>query len=113
MAGWGRGLLAGPPLRAAMNPSLDRSSIAGALLASHALPAPTCTEPGKTEGSHCSVCNEVLKAQETIPAKGHTPVTDPAEEATCTKAGKTEGSHCSVCNEVLKAQETIDPLGHL
>ncbi len=32
---------------------------------------PTCTEPGKTEGSHCSVCGEVLVAQKEIPAKGH------------------------------------------
>ena len=31
----------------------------------------TCTEAGKTEGKHCSVCGEVIKAQETIPAKGH------------------------------------------
>ena len=33
--------------------------------------APTCTEPGKTEGSHCSVCNEVLTAQQTVNALGH------------------------------------------
>ena len=33
--------------------------------------AATCAEAGKTEGKHCSVCNEVLVAQTTIPAKGH------------------------------------------
>ena len=33
--------------------------------------APSCTEPGLTEGSHCSVCDEVIKAQETVPATGH------------------------------------------
>ena len=33
--------------------------------------APTCTETGLTEGSHCSVCGEVIVAQTTIPATGH------------------------------------------
>lgn len=32
---------------------------------------PTCTEPGKTAGSHCGVCNKVLTAQTEIPALGH------------------------------------------
>ncbi len=33
--------------------------------------AATCTTSGKTEGKRCSVCNEVLTAQEVIPATGH------------------------------------------
>ena len=103
--------------------------------------AATCTTEGKTEGSHCSVCSAVLKAQKTIAVLGHdwgdwtkaddqnhtrtckrdsthtetaahTVVTDAAVKATCTTAGKTEGSHCSVCNGVLNAQETIAALGH-
>ena len=74
--------------------------------------APTCTETGKTEGKHCSVCNTVLKAQEVIPATGHKEVTDAAVAPTCTQTGLTEGSHCSVCNTVLKAQEVIPALGH-
>ncbi len=32
--------------------------------------APTATETGKTEGSHCVICGKVLKAQEIIPATG-------------------------------------------
>ncbi len=33
--------------------------------------APTCTGTGLTEGSRCSRCGVVLKAQETVPALGH------------------------------------------
>ena len=48
---------------------------------------PTCTETGLTEGSHCSVCGEVFKAQEEIPALGHD-----WEEATFSKP-----QTCRVC----------------
>lgn len=33
--------------------------------------AATCTTAGKTAGSHCLVCNTIIKAQEEIPATGH------------------------------------------
>ena len=74
--------------------------------------APTCTESGLTEGKHCGVCDFVITAQETVPAKGHTPVTDPAKAPTCTEAGLTEGKHCGVCNATLTAQETVPAKGH-
>ena len=74
--------------------------------------AATCETEGKTEGKHCSVCGEVLKKQEVIPAKGHTEVIDEAVAATCETEGKTEGKHCSVCDEVLKKQEVIPAKGH-
>ena len=72
----------------------------------------TCETAGKTEGSHCTTCGKVLKAQETIPAKDHTAVTDAGVGATCEATGKTEGSHCATCGKVLKAQETIPAKGH-
>ena len=74
--------------------------------------APTCTETGLTEGKHCSVCNEVLVAQEVVSALGHTEVVDEAVAPTCTETGLTAGKHCAVCGEVLVAQETVDALGH-
>ena len=65
--------------------------------------APTCTETGLTEGSHCSHCGKVLTAQTVIPTTEHawdegtvtTPAscTEPgAKTLTCTacKATKTE-----------------------
>ena len=72
----------------------------------------TCTTAGKTEGKHCSVCNEVTIPQTVVEALGHTEVIDAAVEATCTTAGKTEGKHCSVCGEVLVAQVYDIALGH-
>ncbi len=74
--------------------------------------AATCTIAGKTEGKHCSVCNETLVAQQEVAATGHNEVVDAAVAATCTTAGKTEGKHCSVCNAVLVAQEDVVAIGH-
>jgi hypothetical protein len=73
---------------------------------------PTCTEAGLTEGRHCSVCGEVLVAQEPAPATGHTEAVDKAKAPTCTETGLTEGRHCHVCGEVLVAQETVPARGH-
>ena len=72
----------------------------------------TCTEPGHTAGTKCSVCGATISGIEKIPATGHTEVIDEAVAATCTTPGKTEGKHCSVCNEVLVAQEEIPAKGH-
>ena len=71
----------------------------------------TCTATGLTEGSHCSVCGEVIVAQNIIPMTEHTAVVDAAVAATATTDGLTEGSHCSVCGTVLVAQEVIPALG--
>ena len=66
--------------------------------------AATCTETGLTEGSHCSVCGEVLVAQEVIPVAAHSyaaVVTAP----TCTAKGYTTYT-CSVCGDSYIADET-------
>ena len=72
----------------------------------------TCTETGLTEGEKCSVCDEVLVAQQVIKANGHTEEIIPGYDATCTETGLTEGKQCSVCGETLIAQEIIPALGH-
>ena len=74
--------------------------------------AATCTETGLTDGVKCSVCGEIIVAQEEIPALGHTEEVVPGKAATCTETGLTEGKKCSVCGEIIVAQEEIPALGH-
>ena len=62
--------------------------------------AATCTKTGLTEGKHCSVCNAVIKAQKTVPAKGHKYV-DTVVKPTYTAKGYTLHK-CSVCGTSYK-----------
>ena len=74
---------------------------------------PTCNATGLTEGSHCSVCGEILVAQKEIPVLDHS-----WNDATCTApktclvCGTTEGDvlahtdentdyKCDVCSTVI------------
>ncbi len=62
----------------------------------------TCTEPGKTNGTHCQKCNTIFEAQEEIPALGHD--TEGAEYELIKATTDREGSYavyCKVCNEAV------------
>ena len=72
----------------------------------------TCEESGLTEGKKCSICGDILKAQETVAALGHTEVIDAAVAPDCENTGLTEGKHCSVCNKILVEQTVVAALGH-
>ena len=84
---------------------------------------PTCTEAGKTAGAHCSVCNTVIKEQESDPAKGHD-MTEQHYDATghwnecarCEEKGNVDAhtldtkncaidAHCTGCDYVKPAGE--------
>lgn len=72
--------------------------------------APTCTESGLTEGSHCSGCKEVIVTQEVVPPTGHDWTEWTVTKApTCDTNGEKERS-CNNCRE--KETEAIDKLGH-
>ena len=75
--------------------------------------AATCTEIGLTEGKKCSVCGEVLVAQEEIAALGHDyhEVADSAVAATCETAGKEADKQCSRCDSFIEGA-AIEALGH-
>ena len=72
--------------------------------------AATCETTGKTEGSHCSVCNTVIKAQTTTAALGHSWDSGKVTKAaTCTAAG-TKTYTCTRCKKTRT--ETIAATGH-
>jgi hypothetical protein len=69
--------------------------------------AATCTTTGLTEGSHCSVCGEVITVQQTVAKTAHTSsdwIVDKA--ATDSEEGRRH-KECTKCGEVL--QEEIVP----
>ena len=74
-----------------------------------AIPA-TCTTDGKTEGSHCSVCGAVIKAQDTIKATGHKFGNwTTTKSATCTESG-TQIRKCETCGAT--ESKSLSAKGH-
>ena len=71
--------------------------------------APTCTESGLTEGKKCSICGDVIEAQQEVPALGH------SYEAVVTKPDCENGGYttytCINCGDSYVGNETA-PLGH-
>ena len=74
--------------------------------------APTCTEPGISDGKTCSACGAVLAAQIELDALGHAEIVDEGIAPTCTESGVTDGKHCQHCGEIFVVQEVIAALGH-
>ena len=77
-----------------------------------AVPA-TCTKTGLTEGKKCSVCGEVLVAQQKVPMTDHTfgdwKITTPA---TCKNEGEKTRT-CSVCKEATETEKiAVNPENH-
>ena len=69
-----------------------------------AIPA-TCTTDGKTEGSHCSVCGAVIKAQTTITATGHKSSGWIVDKAASIGVKGSKHKECTVCKKVLETAE--------
>lgn len=68
----------------------------------------TCKSEGKTQGSHCSVCGQVIQPQVSTPITDHS-ITKwkITKKATVLKTGKKTGK-CSVCKK--KVNRTIEKL---
>ena len=65
----------------------------------------TCTTAGKTDGSHCSVCNTVIKAQTTITATGHKSSGWIVDKAASIGVKGSKHRECTVCKKVLETAE--------
>ena len=65
----------------------------------------TCTTAGKTDGSHCSVCGAVIKAQTTITATGHKSSGWIVDKTASIGVKGSKHKECTVCKKVLETAE--------
>ena len=65
----------------------------------------TCTTAGKTDGSHCSVCNTVIKVQAVIYATGHKSSGWIVDKAASIGVKGSKHKECTVCKKVLETAE--------
>ena len=65
----------------------------------------TCTTAGKTDGSHCSVCNTVIKAQTVINATGHKSSGWIVDKAASIGVKGSKHRECTICKKVLETAE--------
>lgn len=72
----------------------------------------TCTKKGKTDGTRCTKCNEMIVPQEVLPPTGHSWINDYEIIPTCTEDGYLLEKYCEKCGEYVKKREKIDALGH-
>lgn len=59
----------------------------------------TCTQPGRTDGSHCAVCSEILTEQREIPATGHIDMNHDGKCDSCGKTLATTESCSCICHK--------------
>ena len=65
----------------------------------------TCTTAGKTDGSHCSVCNTVIKVQTVINATGHKSSGWITDKAASIGVKGSKHKECAVCKKILETAE--------
>ena len=101
--GWSDGNTDNPRTLAVASDTLLTASFEEHTAVVDAAVAATCTEKGKTEGSHCSVCGEVIAAQKATPALGHEFVNYVYNNDATTE---TDGTETAVCERGCGEKDT-------
>ncbi len=83
--------------------SLSKDNVPHTVVTDEAV-APTCTEAGLTQGSHCAVCGKIIVAQSSVAAAGHKWSSGIiTKSASCSEYGEITYT-CAVCNAVKTEQ---------